>query len=53
MYVDNDKAGNGLLEKMNQTLKKVGNCIHNIRKDTKYKDYSDYYLDKRHEKNTK
>lgn len=53
MYVDNDKAGNGLLEKMNQTLKKVGNCIHNIRKDTKYKDYSDYYLDKRHEKNPK
>lgn len=53
MYVDNDKVGNGLLEKMNQTLKKVGNCIHNIRKDTKYKDYSDYYLSKRHEKNPK
>ena len=53
MYVDNDEAGNSLFEKMNKTLKKIGNCIHNIRKDTKYKDYSDYYLGKRHEKDSK
>lgn len=53
MYVDNDNAGNGLLEKMNKSLKKIGNCIHNIRKDTKYKDYSDYYLSKCHEKDSK
>lgn len=53
MYVDNDKAGNTLFEKMNKELKKIGNCIHNIRKDTKYKDYSDYYLSKRHEKDSK
>lgn len=53
MYVDNDEAGNTLLENMNKALKKIGNCIHNIRKDTKYKDYSDYYLSKCHEKNPK
>ena len=53
MYVDNDEAGNTLFEKMNKALKKIGNCIHNIRKDTKYKDYSDYYLSKRHEKDSK
>lgn len=53
MYVDNDEAGNTLFENMNKALKKIGNCIHNIRKDTKYKDYSDYYLSKRHEKNPK
>ena len=53
MYIDNDEAGNTLFEKINKALKKIGNCIHNIRKDTKYKDYSDYYLSKRHEKNPK
>ena len=53
MYIDNDEAGNTLFEKINKALKKIGNCIHNIRKDTKYKDYSDYYLSKRHERNPK
>ena len=51
MYIDNDEAGKTLFEKMNKVLKKIGNCIHNIREDTEYKDYSDYYLHKRHEKN--
>lgn len=50
MYVDKDDAGNTLFEKINKELKKIGNCIHNIRKDTEFKDYSDYYLRKRHEK---
>ena len=30
MYIDNDEAGNTLFEKINKTLKKIGNCIHNI-----------------------
>ena len=46
IYVDNDDAGRSLLEKMNVALRKVGNCIHNIRKDATFKDYSDYYLSK-------
>ena len=32
------RQGNTLFEKINKALKKIGNCIHNIRKDTKYKD---------------
>lgn len=53
MYIDNDEAGNTLFEKINKALKKIGNCIHNIRKDNKYKDYSEYYLSKRHENDSK
>lgn len=55
IYVDNDDAGRSLLEKMNAALRKVGNCIHNIRKDTEYKDYSEFYLSKlkEHEKGTR
>lgn len=50
IYVDKDEAGRSLLEKMNVALKKVGNRIHNIRKDTEHKDYSELYLS-RHNKN--
>jgi len=55
IYVDNDDAGKSLLEKMNVALRKVGNCIHNIRKDTEHKDYSEFYLSKlkEHEKGTR
>ena len=49
IYVDNDDAGRSLLEKMNVALRKVGNCIHNIRKDNKHKDYSEFYLSKYNE----
>lgn len=54
IYVDNDDAGKSLLEKMNVALRKVGNSIHNIRKDTEHKDYSEFYLSKlkEHEKDT-
>lgn len=46
IYIDNDKPGKELYEKMNDALKKVGACIHNIRRDNKYKDYSEFYLAK-------
>lgn len=49
IYVDNDDPGRSLLEKMNVALRKVGNCIHNIRKDTEYNDYSEFYLSKYNE----
>lgn len=49
IYVDNDDAGRSLFEKMNVALRKVGNCIHNIRKDDKHKDYSEFYLSKHNE----
>ena len=54
IYVDNDDAGKSLLEKMKVALRKVGNSIHNIRKDTEHKDYSEFYLSKlkEHEKDT-
>lgn len=53
IYVDNDKAGSALFEKMNGVLKKIGNSIHNVRRDDVFKDYSMYYLSKLHEKDSK
>lgn len=46
IYIDKDKPGRELYEKMNDALKKVGACIHNIRRDNKYQDYSEFYLAK-------
>lgn len=53
IYVDNDDAGMSLHTKMNEALRKIGNCIHNIRRDTEFKDYSDFYLKKQNETDTR
>lgn len=46
IYVDNDKPGKELYEKMNKALNEYGACIHNIRRDNLYKDYSELYIAK-------
>ena len=53
IYTDNDEAGKNMLDKMRICLKRIGVSIHNIRKDSQYKDYSVLYLNKRHEKNSR
>lgn len=53
IYVDDDDPGRTLLANMNVALKRIGNCIHNIRRDTIYHDYSDFYLSKFNEKDTR
>lgn len=50
IYVDDDKPGMALFDKMNESLKKLGGCIHNIRKDNQFHDYSDFYKSKCHGK---
>ena len=53
IYIDKDEAGQALFDKMNASLNKMGGCIHNIRKDEKYHDYSDLYLSKYYGKKDK
>lgn len=53
IYVDDDEPGINLFNKMNESLKKIGGCIHNIRKDHQFHDYSDFYKSKYNDKNRK
>lgn len=46
IYVDDDEPGRKLFNKMSESLKKIGGCIHNIRKDHQFHDYSDFYKSK-------
>ena len=53
IYPDNDDAGQKMFEKMRRCLKRIGVSIHNTRMDSNHKDYSEFYKEKRHEKNSR
>ena len=46
MYADNDSAGNGLFERIDTALKQEGNYLHRLELDSRFKDYSDFYINK-------
>ena len=47
MFADNDDSGKSLFAKIDKALRAYGNYLHQMTLGPKYKDYSEYYAEKR------